>query len=454
MKALPAGAETESSDLSRTPVHRARGLVLLLAFLVARMSLVALPAMNPQGGILVDSQRYLSLAAGIAVQGRYTDPTGQDFIWPAGYPLFITLASGWSAPNPVAVAFAQLAMTGMIAVLVVALGDRLGNRGVALAGGWLYALLPTAALWALTVMSETLFTVILLLACLSWLASIQRARPLLGAAAGLALGLAAFVRPIGLALVPLWVLLTVIALRRDAGWRRALAVGAATIIGATMIVLPWSLRNLATHGVFAFSGVGERTFFNFNVAQVKAEAEGITRDQAASELGTSSSNLVDSLRIITRYPGAFALEQAKGLFRTLFGLEAGSWARLLGYPEDLRSGLGIVSSLLEGDPGLAISRLVRVLANPKTGPIILLAAGSEALTVIVYGLAVVFIIWGRPKGSRAALLLASSAILLAVLPAAAGQARFRTPIEPMLVVLAAWGGGFLLRRTRRASAAL
>ena len=112
--------------------------MLLMAFLVARTALVALPARNSQGGILVDSQRYLSLAAGIAEQGRYTDPTaGQDFIWPAGYPAFIALASGWSAPNPVAVAFVQLVLTGTIATLVVALGDRLGNRGMALAGGWL-----------------------------------------------------------------------------------------------------------------------------------------------------------------------------------------------------------------------------------------------------------------------------------------------------------------------------
>ena len=73
--------------------------------------------------------------------------------------------------------------------------------------------------------------------------------------------------------------------------------------------------------------MGERTFFNFNVAQVKAEAEGTTRDQAASELGSSGTDLADSLRIIGRYPGAFALEQGKGLFRTLLGLEAGSCAR-------------------------------------------------------------------------------------------------------------------------------
>ncbi len=453
MNTIPVVRVTESPDLSRTPVHRSRGLVLLFAFLVARVALVALPAGNPQGGILVDSQRYLSLAAGIAEQGRYTDPTGQDFIWPAGYPAFIALASGWSAPNPVAVAFVQLVLTGTIAILVVALGDRLGNRGMALAGGWLYALLPTAALWALTVMSETLFTVILLLACLAWLVSIRRAHPWLGGAAGLTLGLAAFVRPIGLGLVPLWVLLTILALWRQAGWRRALTVGAATIVGAAMVVLPWSLRNLATHGVFAFSGVGERTFFNFNIAQVKAEAEGTTRDLAASEIGSTGSDLRDTLEVITQYPGAFAAEQAKGLTRTLIGLEAGSWVRLFGLPEGLQAGLGVTSALLDGDAGLALSRLQRVLADPRTGPIIGIAVVAEAMTAALYVLAAVFLASGRPRGDWGVLLLVLTALVLVIIPGAAGQARFRVPVEPLLAVLAAAGWRVLVQRGRHRQAA-
>jgi len=427
-----------------------RSLLVLLAFLVARLALVAIPATNPQGGILVDSQWYLSLAAGLAGQGRYTDPAGQDFIWPAGYPAFIALASGWSAPNPVAVSLVQLVLTGAITALVVLLGANLGAGRPALAAGWIYALLPTAALWALTVMSETLFTALLLLACLVCVISIRGARLWLGALAGLLLGLAAFVRPIGLSLVPLWALLACLALRRTRGWKRGLGMSLAIAAGAALVVLPWSLRNLSVHGTFAFSGVGERTFFNFNVAQVKAEAEGTTRDQAASELGTSGTDLADSLRIIARYPGSFALEQGKGLFRTLLGLEAGSWARLFGFPEALRGGLGVVSTFLEGDPARALSRVKSVLVDSQTGPILALASVAEALSMMLYGLTVVFLLRGGARGDWGIQLLLWTMIALVVLPGAAGQARFRIPIEPLLAILAAGGAGFLLHRTVRA----
>jgi len=428
------------------PLRRNRGFLLLLAFLIARLALVAIPIRNPKGGILIDSQHYLSLAAGLAAQGEYADPAGQDFIWPAGYPLFIALASGWSAPSPIAVSLAQLVLTSAVAVMVVAFGARIVNGRAALAAGWIYAILPTAALWALTVMSETLFTALLLLACLLWWLAVQRADLRLGVLAGLLLGLAAFVRPIGLTLVPLWAFFAFLALHRRAGWRRGLALGVGIATGAALVILPWSLRNLSVHGTLAFSGVGERTFFNFNVAQVKAEAEGTSRDQAAGELGTSASDLDDSLRIIARYPGAFALEQGKGLFRTLLGLEAGSWARLFGYPEALKSGLGVVSSILEGDPALAISRVKSVLVNPQTGPILALALVAEILTILLYALTAVLLTRGGLKGNWGAILVVWTVVVLVLLPGAAGQARFRIPIEPFLAVLAAGGGSLLLRR--------
>jgi 4-amino-4-deoxy-L-arabinose transferase-like glycosyltransferase len=302
-------------------------------------------------------------------------------------------------------------------------------------------------------MSETLFTALLLLACLVCVISIRGPQLWLGALTGLLLGLAAFVRPIGLSLIPVWALLVCLALRRTRGWKRSLTMSLAIAAGAALVVLPWSLRNLSVHGTFAFSGVGERTFFNFNVAQVKAEAEGTTRDQAASELGSTGTDLADSLRIISRYPGAFALEQGKGLFRTMLGLEAGSWARLFGFPEALRGGLGVVSSFLDADPTRALSRVNNLLADPQTGPVLALASYAEALTLLLYMLTVVFMVRGGARGEVGIRLLLWTAMVLVVLPGAAGQARFRIPIEPLLAILAAGGAMSLNRRSMRAEKA-
>ncbi|MBM2844189.1 MAG: 2 protein, partial [Anaerolineales bacterium] len=210
--------------------------------------------------------------------------------------------------------------------------------------------------------------------------------------------------------------------------------------------VPWSFRNFSVHGRFAFSGVGERTFFNFNVAQVKAEAEGTTRNEAAAELGSTGTDLADSLQIIARYPAAFAIEQGKGIFRTLLGLEAGSWARLFGLPENIREGLGVVSSFLEGDPARGLARLKSVLIDPQTGPILALASIAEVLSILLYGLTALFLLRGGGKGNWGVLLLLVTVVVLVLLPGAAGQARFRTPIEPLLAILAAGGILSLLHR--------
>ncbi|MBF8255846.1 MAG: PMT 2 protein, partial [Anaerolineales bacterium] len=211
-------------------------------------------------------------------------------------------------------------------------------------------------------------------------------------------------------------------------------------------VVPWSFRNFSVHGRLAFSGVGERTFFNFNVAQVKAEAEGTTRNEAAAELGSTGTDLADSLQIIARYPAAFAIEQGKGIFRTLLGLEAGSWARLFGLPENIREGLGVVSSFLEGDPARGLARLKSVLIDPQTGPILALASIAEVLSILLYGLTALFLLRGGGKGNWGVLLLLVTVVVLVLLPGAAGQARFRTPIEPLLAILAAGGILSLLHR--------
>jgi 4-amino-4-deoxy-L-arabinose transferase-like glycosyltransferase len=129
--------------------------------MLLRLGLVVLPLRNPEGGILVDSVKYIALSSSLVTTGRYAESTDQDTIWPPGYPLFVAAASGWSDPSPTGVALAQLGLTCVTGVLVVALTSRLASSEAGQTAGWLYALSPAAALWALTVMSETLFAALL-----------------------------------------------------------------------------------------------------------------------------------------------------------------------------------------------------------------------------------------------------------------------------------------------------
>ena len=424
----------------RKPLPPTRRLIFLFGFLLIRLALVALPLRNPEGGILLDSTKYIALASSLVNTGRYAEATGQDVIWPPGYPVFVAVASSWSHPSPTSVAFVQLGLTCAIGILLVVLTSRLANPGAAQTAGWLYALSPAAALWALTVMSETLFAAFLVASSLAWMTALRRRSAAWGWACGILLGISALVRPLGLVLVPLWCLVTMIGVSRLGQSRWAARLGLAIGLGAIVVTVPWAVRNLIVHGHLTFSGVAGRTFYNFNIAQVKATAEHTTRDVAASQIGASGSEFRDSLNVITDYPFTFLYEQAKGVFRTTLGLEAGSWARLLGYPEALRGGLGVVSTFLAGDITGSLLKVKGLLSSPETAPILGLAAVAEAHSFILYALLLVLLAYGRERvGGIVGVGLGLSVALLMLVPAAAGQARFRIPAEPFLALFAASG---------------
>ena len=417
-----------------------RQLIFLFGFLLLRLALVALPLRNPEGGILLDSTKYIALASSLVNTGRYAEATGQDVIWPPGYPVFVAVASAWSQTSPAGVALAQLGLTCAIGILLVALTSRLANPEAAQTAGWLYALSPAAALWALTVMSETLFAAFLVASALAWVTALRRRSAAWGWVCGILLGIGALVRPLGLVLVPLWCLATLIGVSRWGQRPLAARLGLAIGLGAIVVAVPWAARNLIVHGHFTFSGVAGRTFYNFNIAQVKATAEHTTRDVAASQIGASGSEFRDSLDVISDYPFAFVYEQVKGVFRTTLGLEAGSWARLLGYPEALRGGLGVVSTLLTGDITGSLLKVRSLLSSPQTAPILGVAAVAEAHSFVLYALVIVLLVYRRERaGGIVSIGLGLSVALLMLVPAAAGQARFRIPAEPFLAFLAASG---------------
>jgi 4-amino-4-deoxy-L-arabinose transferase-like glycosyltransferase len=422
----------------RTTLLSRKATLLLAGFLLVRLSLVLVIANYLEGGVLIDSRGYLRLSDNLVRTGDYLDPDRQDLIWPPGYPLFVAAVSGWSDFSPMRVAFAQLLVTSAVAVMLVYLVGRLEGPAAGALAGWAYALSPNAGLWSLTVMSETLFAALLALACLLWIRSDGARRIRWALAAGLALGAATMVRPIGLVLIPLWALLTYLRFRVRDGRQTALRLGAAVLVGAGLWVGPWSLRNLLVRGEFTFSNVSARTFYSFNVAQVLAEVEGISRDDAATRLAVGQDPQGESLALIRQYPALFVRAQVQGILRSTLGVESGVWARLLGLPIDRQGSLGVLGTLLSGDVRGASEAFAEVARQPDWAAILALSIAGLGFTLAEYGLALGSLFAGRRRPWLLLLLLLSVAVLL-VSPGAAGQARFRIPAEPFLAVLAAMG---------------
>jgi len=426
-------------------------LFLLLLILLLRVGCAQIMQARPDGGVLVDSQYYLQLADVLSTSGRYEHPGNQDDVWPPGYPAFLSGLRAISLGSNASVAAIQLAVSGLTALALVGIGRELKARAAGMAAALLYSLSPNSLLWSLTLMSETLFALLLVLALLAWARYIRTDRQGWLAVCGSLLGLSAWVRPIGLYLV-LAVLLVTLWKGYRAGQRRLLAGQAALLLTGTLLaVLPWFVRNQLDHGRFEFASVSSRTWYNFNLAQVIASGEGITRNEATLYIESDAGLLRETLRVFRAYPVQFIRQQVAGIGRTLFGVESGVWAQLLGYGDYQGRSFGVLGSTLQGHFGEAFERALDVLRDTENAPLVGLTALAMAYSLSLYALAALGIFHARrmPLASWMGVLLLLMLAYLFLTPGAAGQARFRIPGEPLLGMLAGIGLVGLLDRRKR-----
>ena len=425
---------------------------LLLLVLVLRLGLMALVLQDPERGILVDSGGYVSLASLLNREGHYRHASRQDLIWPPGYPAFIYTASGFADPNPLNVGLVQMMLTGLASLVLFKIGTEMGSVGAGFLAALLNAISPNAGLWSLTIMSETVFGFLLVLGVLSWLLYASREQPIWLALSGFALGLGALVRPIGIYLVVVWFLITLAWDRRGRRLTVALARSSILVGAAGVVILPWVARNWQVHSEVVFSRVGQKTLYAFNLATVLASAEGITRDQAAARIGASNSELQDALKIIREYPGQFAEQQAMGVLRSIVGVESGVWARLFGYGIERQGGFGVLTGLLQGQFANSLDLLLSSYRDPRTFLLMALTVAAILYSLMLYVLSVFSLGWARGQGRLAiylVLLIGLTSIYLLLIPGAAGQARFRIPTEPLITMLAGFGGIRLRARGKR-----
>lgn len=163
--------------------------------------------------------------------------------------------------------------TGAVAVIGL-LGRRVGGNAVGLASAALAALYPLFIGSDGSLMSESLYG--LLVATVLLLALKLIDRPTIGVAAGLgaAIGLSALTRTEGLAFIPLLVL--------PAAWmapgaaKRRAGLAAVTVVAAVLVIAPWTLRN-----AFAFD---ELVPISTNEGTVLAGAN-CSRTYGGKELG-------------------------------------------------------------------------------------------------------------------------------------------------------------------------
>lgn len=203
-----------------------------------------------------DGLTYFELAKKLAVGQPYS--TGGTFAyWPPGYAFFLS-AFIFTLGSTLAVPVSQLLLFVVASVGLFRLTERFSSRKAALIAVALFCLWPNLIAYSATPEKETLIATLLIWAVLAATGE-RRASAFLS---GLLLGAVTLVQPSTLLLIPAMAALLLI---RQSG--RAMMATALLLLGAALVIAPWTIRNYQVLGGFKLvSTNGGGNFYRANNA--------------------------------------------------------------------------------------------------------------------------------------------------------------------------------------------
>jgi 4-amino-4-deoxy-L-arabinose transferase-like glycosyltransferase len=426
-------------------------LLLPIAVAIVLRIVLALAAWRAGGAaafLAGDSPTYLTPAASLASRGAFLNLHGTPELFrPPGYPLLLAVGCLFGHPTFFALA-AQLALSAGIVAGTYTIARRLfGDGRIATVCAFAAAIEPTMLLWSVKVMTETLFTFLLVVFVLAALRALETMSPARAVAAGCVLAAAIYVKPIAYPLVPL---LWLAALLARGVWRAGLSWKQAFVFLLTCVVLlaPWHLRNARQTGYAGFSTLFDYTLYLSAGGSVSArheqkpysEVRGRMLHEAANEPSESVRYASMRRQGWARFasdPAAYARIHAAGMARTLLDPGAVEYLRTLRrYPA---AGGALTHSV---DVGLLRGTVDAARRYP-------LAFGcSAALGVVLLPLLILPLVAATrlaPHHRPAFLTLALLAVYFVTASGGvAGSSRFRAPIVPILILMS----GFALERNR------
>ena len=233
-----------------SPPHRQLPWLVAAALAVRLLYVFAGPEVPPQ-----DTPDYDELAHNLIAGNGYVASSnwfGHELrAWRAPlYPVFLAAIYTTIDDSHAAVRLVQAFLGAATVALIYLLTWRLEPAAAAIAG-WLAAFYEPLVASTNEVMTEVLFTALLVAGVAASLEARQRPGWLWPAAAGLLLGLTALTRPVGLLAVP--AIIAVAAwedLRAQRAWRRWLPFAGVLTAGVVVTMLPWTARNASVLGAF------------------------------------------------------------------------------------------------------------------------------------------------------------------------------------------------------------
>ncbi len=431
-----------------------RRVGLALALLVLASKLLFLHAFVKSPDLLFydpDSEGYYNLAVNLIDHGSFSRRSAPPFL-PDNtrtplYPLFVAGVFLVFGKSLSALATVQIIISAATAWLIFDVGRRVAGVGVAVTAALLFAFDLSGFVYAHAILTETLFTFVMLAAVAVLMRALRRSSALPFAAAGMLAGLAALCRP-----VALYFFVPAIAIIVFADWHnRPQAIARSVLFlaafGATLS--PWIVRNQRTFGVANVSGIQGVNMLLVNAAYLEADRLGIDVEQAEAMLEAEAQRRLANRRLneaeryrlyqrlgiekILQHPWRYAWVHLKGIVPALLDNNVRDLSYFRGRG---RTFFGARDLLIAGGP---IAALRRVLGSAQRGHLILFA-GAVVLQLALYALAAggALTLWRAGARTEVVVLVTTIAYLL-VLTAPAGNVRFRFPAMPYIDLLAGAG---------------
>lgn len=436
--------------------YRRLWLVFGIAFLL-RLIIFGIIVMMPKQSLQIDSQSYLRPAQNMLTHGVFsqdtTPPYTPDALRTPGYPAFLALFMLLFGTEPyIGIVAAQVVIGALTSIGLLLLGQKLFNSSTGLLVGFLHAIAPMQVSMVGWILTETLFTALLVSGLLLLVTGFQKSKWWMFGLSGLIFGLAALTRPIGLwMLVPLVLALLLHDLPRPR-WQPALLF----VVGYALVAGLWMGRNYIHFGRTSLSSAMDFHLYYYAVPDFTAERQGISLDEARQSMDARLAEYPDTgdrwplaregtmaRQIIMEHPVEFVwsngIKSLKGLVRPGFSFA------LFTLSDENSTARDPVSVFASGDPLDTIRALFL-----ENGWILALHIYMLVFTWGLLGLSLVGLVAliVRHRWSLVMILGLLPALMLYP-PGVSANARYRSSVEPLLMLLFIVGVSWLRNHFRR-----
>ncbi len=422
-------------------------IVLSIALLLRTALPLAALATHHDSSVFLenDTETYLRPAEALLTSGAFNTASHPEIVRTPGYPLF--LMPGLLSEHVKAVTIALQIMISTLTVFLVYLTSKtMFSSTTAYCCASLYAIEPLSIFYCSQLLSETLFTFLVVLFLYQTMCYIKQAKLPILLTAALALAGATYVRPVSyylpIALMPIVVYASACTCRRS----KAIIHGLAFFLFFLALVAPWQIRNYRVSGYSGFSAISDVNLYFYRGASIIAKKTNQTLSDVQKELGFNSWE-----QYIRSHP-----EQA-------------TWSYAREYQFMGREGLRLIQHNLLIYTPIHLAGMVRVTANPGgivysllfkniPAPADSLGTVSELkvlrtnypfsfymtiflalllLCYIVLAVSGVTLVWRRERIATV-LLITVGVYFVLVSSGAESAGRFRHPIMPIVCVFAGY----------------